>query len=231
MKGTVDGVYTKIVQLGLNSKSPALPLSTSSLELSSFAPHIWSNIYHVNRSKGKQWRILTWSGYGGHLEQVQSASRPHVLCDNLKHKIILCDPSYTSHMHTHTHTPCSSIVFCPLGALRANWSKVRISPPALRILARAVSVNLRAQIFTKGKVMVKVMVTVKSPKLLSTLGFPVPERHWSLFPQQQLFYLNGPLVSFDASYREGGEYYTQLHFLFELTILAMERGGRFVLLM
>ena len=41
------------------------------------------------------------------------------------------------------------MVFCPLGALKASWSKVSISPPAFSILARAVSVNLIAQICTE----------------------------------------------------------------------------------
>merc|ERR1711997_514225 len=36
-------------------------------------------------------------------------------------------------------------VFLPVGALRASWSKVIISPPALRILSRAFSVTRRAQ--------------------------------------------------------------------------------------
>lgn len=35
-------------------------------------------------------------------------------------------------------------VFCPRGALRASWSKVKHSPPAFSILALAVSVNLNA---------------------------------------------------------------------------------------
>jgi len=38
-------------------------------------------------------------------------------------------------------------VFCPRGARKASWSNVMISPPALRILARAVSVTRSAQIY------------------------------------------------------------------------------------
>ena len=40
--------------------------------------------------------------------------------------------------------PWRRMVFWPSGALRASWSKVSTSPPALRIRARAPSVNLRA---------------------------------------------------------------------------------------
>ena len=29
------------------------------------------------------------------------------------------------------HLPCTSIVFCPVGALTASWSKVMISPESL----------------------------------------------------------------------------------------------------
>merc|ERR1719310_2418392 len=39
----------------------------------------------------------------------------------------------------------SSTVPCPSGAWSASWSKVRHSPPAFTIRARAVSVNFRAQ--------------------------------------------------------------------------------------
>jgi hypothetical protein len=41
-------------------------------------------------------------------------------------------------------------VFSPVGARRASWSNVRHSPPALTILALAVSVNLRAVTFMAG---------------------------------------------------------------------------------
>lgn len=47
-------------------------------------------------------------------------------------------------------TQVSHTVFCPSGARSASWSKVRHSPPALMILALAVSVNLSAQTFIAG---------------------------------------------------------------------------------
>lgn len=49
-------------------------------------------------------------------------------------------------MKSATIGPCRRMVFWPRGARRANWSKVRISPPAFRILALAPSVTRRAQI-------------------------------------------------------------------------------------
>ena len=39
-------------------------------------------------------------------------------------------------------------MFCPRGARRASWSRVMISPPALRILARALSVTRNAHTWT-----------------------------------------------------------------------------------
>lgn len=46
--------------------------------------------------------------------------------------------------------PCIRRVFFPVGALNANWSKVKHSPPAFKILALAPSVNLRAQTVNFG---------------------------------------------------------------------------------
>ena len=43
--------------------------------------------------------------------------------------------------------PCRRTVFWPRGARKASWSKVMISPPALRILAWAPSVTRSAQIW------------------------------------------------------------------------------------
>lgn len=48
------------------------------------------------------------------------------------------------------HQVNSHTVFCPSGARSASWSKVRHSPPALTILALAVSVNLSAHTFIAG---------------------------------------------------------------------------------
>lgn len=47
--------------------------------------------------------------------------------------------------------PLNKITFSPLGLFKANWSKVVQNPPALVILALAVSVNLIAQTLTLGK--------------------------------------------------------------------------------
>ena len=43
-----------------------------------------------------------------------------------------------------TNKPWRTTVFCPLGDLRASWSKVMICPPAFKILPRAVSVTCNA---------------------------------------------------------------------------------------
>ena len=40
--------------------------------------------------------------------------------------------------------PLSKVTYCPLGLSKANWSKVKHSPPASTILLLAVSVNLKA---------------------------------------------------------------------------------------
>merc|ERR1740128_239272 len=46
--------------------------------------------------------------------------------------------------------PWISRVYLPVVALRANWSKVMISPPALRILSRVFSVTCRAHTVILG---------------------------------------------------------------------------------
>merc|ERR1719348_2322170 len=63
-------------------------------------------------------------------------------------------------------------VFLPVGALRANWSKVMISPPAFRILSRAFSVTRRAQrvILGTSKIL-RSLVTVPT-QTASLLPFP-----------------------------------------------------------
>lgn len=50
------------------------------------------------------------------------------------------------------HVPCIKTVFLPVGAFIASWSKVRISPPALRIRARALDVTRSAQTYSKDSV-------------------------------------------------------------------------------
>lgn len=46
-------------------------------------------------------------------------------------------------------SPCKITVFCPLGAFSANWSSVRISPPAFKMRPRAFSVTWRAQTWSQ----------------------------------------------------------------------------------
>jgi hypothetical protein len=46
--------------------------------------------------------------------------------------------------------PLSKITFSPLGLFKANWSNVVQNPPALVILALALSVNLKAQTLILG---------------------------------------------------------------------------------
>merc|ERR1719385_73550 len=70
--------------------------------------------------------------------------------------------------------PCRRMVFFPVGALRASWSKVMISPPAFKILSRAFSVTLRAQTVILGisKILVSlVMVPTQTTVLSAFPGF------------------------------------------------------------
>ncbi len=46
--------------------------------------------------------------------------------------------------------PLNKTTFSPFGLFKANWSKVVQKPPALVILALAVSVNLKAHTLTLG---------------------------------------------------------------------------------
>jgi hypothetical protein len=46
--------------------------------------------------------------------------------------------------------PCNKTVFLPFGDRSANWSNVKISPPAPRILARTRSVRCKAQTVNLG---------------------------------------------------------------------------------
>jgi hypothetical protein len=48
--------------------------------------------------------------------------------------------------------PLSSKVLLPVGDLKANWSRVKTSPPAARIRARAVAVKRRAATLSLGTV-------------------------------------------------------------------------------
>lgn len=47
------------------------------------------------------------------------------------------------------HSPCNKTVFLPVGAFNASWSKVKISPPALRMRALAPEVTRNAQTYGK----------------------------------------------------------------------------------
>lgn len=46
-------------------------------------------------------------------------------------------------------SPCNKTVFFPVGAFNANWSKVRISPPAFKMRALAPDVTRNAQTYKK----------------------------------------------------------------------------------
>merc|ERR1719239_440693 len=117
-----------------------------------------------------------------------------------------------------------SRVFLPVGALRASWSKVIISPPALRILSRAFSVTCRAQTVILGTskilrslVMVPTQTTILSalPVCLTFLTTLAMDRGGRLiFDIKSLFrmiLLN--LASVCLTF---------------LTTLAMDRGGRLI---
>merc|ERR1719369_2611864 len=58
--------------------------------------------------------------------------------------------THVTHASLALRRPCTNKVFLPVGAFNASWSKVRISPPALRTRTRALSVNRRAQIVNLG---------------------------------------------------------------------------------
>merc|ERR1719210_1806519 len=68
--------------------------------------------------------------------------------------------------------PWRSRVFLPVGALKASWSKVIISPPAFKILSRAFSVTLRAQmvIFGISKILMSLVMVPTTTAILS--AFP-----------------------------------------------------------
>merc|ERR1719385_399868 len=89
--------------------------------------------------------------------------------------------------------PCRRMVFFPVGALRASWSKGMISPPAFKILSRAFSVTRRAQRVILGT----------SKILMSLVTVPTTTAIFSALPA--LFMLRASL--------------------------AMDRGGRLILLM
>lgn len=60
----------------------------------------------------------------------------------------------------------------PVGALRANWSRVKTSPPAARIRARAVAVNRRAATVSLGTVKRRLSsVTVPTTTMILLFDF------------------------------------------------------------
>jgi hypothetical protein len=68
--------------------------------------------------------------------------------------------------------PLNNSVLLPVGALRANWSKVNTSPPLARIRARAVAVNRRAAMFSFGTVRRRLSsVTVPTMTMVLLLDF------------------------------------------------------------
>merc|ERR1712045_1114771 len=68
--------------------------------------------------------------------------------------------------------PCTSMVFFPVGARTASWSKVMISPPAARILSRAFSVTRRAHTVILGisKILISLVMVPTQTAILS--AFP-----------------------------------------------------------
>lgn len=93
---------------------------------------------------------------------------------------------------------------CPLGAARASWSKVITWPPAFRILRRAPSVTLRAQICfgehqDNVRIWKKYIYFFSLKKLCWYLpwawGCPESWHHRWQFPQQQRFCSHGQASS------------------------------------
>lgn len=83
---------------------------------------------------------LTWCGYVGFREPCQNACTPLGPCVALGRE--RWDQPGTQFQEvamgaTEHHSPDSKTVPQPLGESRANWSKVRILPPALRMRLRA----------------------------------------------------------------------------------------------
>ena len=123
------------------------------LALSNFLP--FERTYGLYRGASKTLttsQLLTWYGCVVHQVLVQNASQLLALYEDLYTK----GHPFTWALKYHIMPiPCRRIVFCPLGERKANWSKVMISPPALRILALAPSVNRNAQICFPHKIATK----------------------------------------------------------------------------
>lgn len=69
--------------------------------------------------------------------------------------------------------PRSKMVLLPFGARRANWSNVRHSPPAAKILARAVLVNRRAATDNLGSSRTR-LSSVMDPTMTIVFGASLP---------------------------------------------------------
>merc|ERR1712223_1062035 len=64
--------------------------------------------------------------------------------------------------------PCRRMVFFPVGALRASWSKVMISPPAFKILSRAFSGAQRVILGT-SKILMSLVTVPTTTAIFSAL--------------------------------------------------------------
>lgn len=95
----------------------------------------------------------------------------------------------------HLVGPLKNIVLRPVGASRASWSKVKQRPPAFKIRARAVRVNLNAQTVILGTLKrrtssVTVDTTTRIFFSLSSAGRvgAFKTRAWWTFEMSQLNY-------------------------------------------
>lgn len=77
--------------------------------------------------------------------------------------------------------PRNSTVFVPLGARSASWSKVMHSPPAARMRARAVSVNLRAHTAYHKIVGGRDVILVVECQRMVSVNLSLHEAHRSLY--------------------------------------------------
>lgn len=109
---------------------------------------VWPKVKKIKRSNHQCSNYdhpcvcLTWYDCVGYQERGQSASRLHV-----HFEVLVIDLRYIiSRKCAHVTSPWRRMVFSPLGALSASWSKVKISPPAFKMRALAPSVTCNAQI-------------------------------------------------------------------------------------
>ena len=140
--------------MSLNLEPTALPLSSGLLELPSLGANIrlGVTVWHT-RSGSKMLHSFTWvlRSSKKNLTHKKNQKVNHILTTEVKNggRGVWVERNIT--------------VFCPKGALRASWSKVKHSPPAFSIRALALSVNLKAVTLIAG-----ISCTLKSSVIVPT---------------------------------------------------------------